>query len=400
LYFPFIYIFDGSSGRWFIMLCTKVTISIVAYNSKNVLIKCIDSILEPSKGIDMEIIVVDNKSQDGSPALIKNLFPGVRLIENNHNVGFGKAHNQSFKISQGEYFLILNPDTVIFPNAIKRMVDFMDSRKKVGVLGCKIFWDDDKMFMFPDLRIHSLKTALFQFTSFCHYFPNNRLSQWYWKSAYPLWETTMPQKVEGITGGLMMVRREIFESVGLFDENFFLFFEEHDLLRRVKKTEAEIFYLPTAEIQHYFEESVRHSNLDIGTIYLKSAFYYYQKHYKKFGTIFLKFLLVLNKFLLQFAQKFLSARNIYKEIISKNDTLIIEWPPCRKAEKYIIEISYSPNFSDRAGMFVYGETFSLKSDVLNRLPNNTGFLRILPVYADHSIGKVIRVIKITSPPIN
>ena len=99
-----------------------VTISIVSYNSKNVIADCISSLIETTQGIDIEIVVVDNCSEDGSAGLVKSLFPNVRLIENRENVGFGRAHNQSFRLSKGKYFLVLNPDTIIFPNAINKMV--------------------------------------------------------------------------------------------------------------------------------------------------------------------------------------------------------------------------------------------------------------------------------------
>ncbi|MEW6602032.1 MAG: glycosyltransferase family 2 protein, partial [Nitrospirota bacterium] len=248
-----------------------VTISIVSYNSQKVLRKCLESVIGSARDIDSEIIVVDNCSEDGSAELVKEHFPAVTLVENRENVGFGRAHNQSFRLSRGKYFLILNPDTVLAPDAIHAVVGFMESNERAGVAGCKIFWDDEKHFMFPDLRIHTLKTALLQFTPFCRFFPNSRLSRWYWRSAYRLWTAGRPITVDGVTGGFMMVRREAFESSGAFDEHFFLFFEEHDLLRRIKKGGWKIYYVPDAEIQHYYEESFRNSAIDIGAVYWQSA---------------------------------------------------------------------------------------------------------------------------------
>ena len=373
----------------------EVTVSIVTYNSKNVLENCIASIIETTKDMRIEIIVVDNCSEDGSAELVKTHFPYVRLIENIENVGFGKAHNQSFRISKGKYFLILNPDTIVFPNAIKKMVEFMDSHEHVGVAGCKIYWDDGKNFMFPDLRIHNLKMGIFHFTPFYRYFPNSLISKRYRETAYTLWDTQIPIEVNGITGGLMLVRREAFESVGFFDEKYFLFFEEHDLLKRIKKKGWGIYYLPDAVIQHYFEESVRNSSIDMGVVYTQSAFYYYKKHYKIPGYLFIKSVFALNKFILLIEQKILHNKNTYTEVYPINGRLTIKWPNHKKAKKYIVEISYSPVFSDRGGMYVTGETVSLKSDILKRLPHETGFLRVTPVYPDNSIGEVIKVFKIT-----
>jgi GT2 family glycosyltransferase len=374
---------------------TDVSISIVSYNSGHVLKDCIDSILESAKGLRIEIIVVDNCSQDGSAGFIKSHFPRVLLIENVRNAGFGAAHNQAFKRSKGRYFLILNPDTVIFDRAINALVEFMDGNDRAGVAGCKIFWDEEKNFMFPDLRIHSLATALIQFAPSCLYYTDNFLSQWYWRSAHSIWTAQAPVKVDGVTGGLMMIRRGLFEYVGGFDERFFLFFEEHDLLRRIKRLGQEIYYVPCAEILHYFEESVRNSSIDVGAVFMKSALYYYKKHYGMLGSSFIKTLLALNLACRRIKSEGASDRQEYMEVYPENGRLSIKWPPQKGAVCYLLEISYSPAFSDRGGVYVRGESFILKSDILKRLPDETGFLRVLPVHADNTTGKVVKIMKIT-----
>lgn len=365
-----------------------VTISIVSYNSKNVIENCIRSILETTKDMGIEIIVVDNCSEDGSAGLVKSLFPDVRLIENRENIGFGRAHNQAFTVSEGRYFLILNPDTVIFPGAVNIMVDFMNRHPHAGVSGPKIFWDEGLNFVFPDLKLHTLSTAFFHFTPFCRYFPDSTLSRSYWKSALRLWDASEPIEVEGITGGVMLVRREAFE---FFDENFFLFFEEHDLLRRIKKAGWKIYYIPAARILHYFEESCRNTSLNIGSIYFQSAEYYYRKHYKKFGLYFIRALMKLSPYFESFMK-----RPDDPEIIpsGRNSEFFITWRLLRDSVKYLIEISYSPNFVDRAGTYVKDNTFTLSSAVLDRLPDRKGFLRILPVFLNGSVGKVIKVFQI------
>lgn len=374
---------------------TDLTISIVTYNSKNIVKNCIDSIVDTIKDISYEIIVVDNCSEDGTSDLVKKLYPSINLIENRKNVGFSRAHNQAFNVSKGRYLLILNPDTILFTEAVNKMVRFMDSNDRAGVVGCKIFWDDGKNFMFPDLRIHSLKTALFQFTPFCQFFPQSKLSKWYWKSAYRIWSAKKPVEVEGITGGLMLARRDVFESAGMFDENFFLFFEEHDLLKRIKKAGWKIFYLPDAEIQHYFEESCRNSDIDIGKVFMQSALYYYRKHYSTLGSMLIKSLLAFSRLLHFAGPRFFDKHMRYEEIRPDKGIINITWPEEENADRYVVEMSYSPTFSDRGGMFVPRNNLTLNGDILNKLPNNTGFIRILPVYGNGSIGKVIKTIQIT-----
>ena len=375
-----------------------ITISIVTYNSRNVLKGCIDSIINTIEGISYEIIVVDNSSVDGTAGFIKEHSLSVTLIENKENVGFGRAHNQAFKLAKGKFFLILNPDTIIFPGAIDRIFRFMEANEKAGAVGCKIWWDDERNFMFPDLKIHTLKTAFINFTPFCRYFPNSSISRNYWRSAHRLWTSGMPIEAEGVTGGFMMLRREAFESAGLFDENFFLFFEEHDLLRRIKNADWDIYYLPDAEIQHYFEESFRNSDIDIRRVYIESALYYYRKYYKTPGHLLIKSLLILNKFILFIEIKILNIKQNYAEICPTAGKIIIDWPRYKKATRYLVEISYSPDFRDRGGMYTKGESLSLASDILKRLPNQTGFLRVLPVYAGTTIGRIIKTVKISNHP--
>lgn len=373
-----------------------ITVSIVTYNSEAVIRNCLDSIIQGAQECTFEILIVDNASTDGSCKLIRQNFPQVTLVENTENVGFGRAHNQAFKLAKGDALLILNPDTLVFPGTLDRMYQFMQTNARAGAIGCRIWWDDEKNFMFPDLKIHSLSTAFFNLTPFCRYFPNSFLSRNYWRSAHRLWSSGLPVTAEGITGGIMMVRRDAFESAGLFDENFFLFFEEHDLLRLIKKTGWEIYYLPEAEIQHYFEESVRNSTIDISAVYRESALYYYKKHYKKPGYYFARSLMALNKILLSLESAFTRPnKHIYPEVRPVDGRLIIKWPSDKKAKNYIVEVSYSPEFCDRGGNYVQGETLSLSSDVLKRLPDETGYIRVLPVYKDNSVGKVIRIVKIT-----
>lgn len=375
-----------------------VTISIVSYNSAAVLKQCIESVLGSAEGLSSEIIVVDNCSQDGSAVVVKEHFPEVRLIENKKNVGFGTAHNQSFRLSQGRYFLVLNPDTVLSQDTLSAMVRFMDGNHRAGAAGCKIFWDDERHFMFPDLRLHTLRTALLHFTPFCRLFPDSRLAQGYWRSAHRLWNARTPLKVEGVTGGFIMVRREAFQSAGAFDERFFLFFEEHDLFRRIKEKGWDIYYVPETEIQHYFEESFRKSSIDVGAVYMQSAFSYYRKHYGLPGHFFIKLLLLLNRFLLSLEPALLRGKETYREIHPEGGILKITWPLREGAVRYLVEVSYWPTFSDRAGMYVEGEELCLRDDLIERLPNCTGFLRISPVYDGDLTGTAIALIKISRQP--
>ncbi len=371
----------------------QVSISIVTYNSSSVIENCINSIFENTKDLTFEIILIDNCSEDNTAQIINEKFPNITFIQNTKNVGFGKAHNQTFKISKGKYFLILNPDTILFPMAINKVLDFMERNPDAGLTGCKIWWDDEKNFMFPDLPLHNLKTALLYFTPLCHFFPNNPLIKSHWQSAYTMWNATRPIEVKGVTGGFMMVRKGLFEKVGGFDENFFLFFEEHDLQRRIKKLGYKIYYIPDAEIQHYFEESCRNSSIDIGSIYRKSAIYYYKKYYNILGNFLIKFCFLINQIFTDIVKIF-KINKSYPTLRPENNTLTIKYNDFAPAHKYIIEISYTENFCDRAGMLTEKNLLKISSNILRQLPNNSGYIRILQILHDINHRKTILVKKI------
>ncbi|MFZ5906059.1 MAG: glycosyltransferase family 2 protein [Nitrospirota bacterium] len=375
---------------------TDVTISIVTYNSHPVIRECISSVLEQAQGPEIEIIVVDNASSDGTAALVKSSFPGIRLIENSTNLGFGTAHNQAFRISRGRHFLILNPDTLVYPGTVSELVRFMDSTGDAGVVGCKIFWDEEKRFMFPDLRIHTLGTAILHFTQFCRFFPGSRLAKRYWETAYRIWDAETPVAVDGISGGLMMVRREVFASAGCFDEEFFLFFEEHDLLRRIRKSGWGVYYLPGAAIRHFYEESFRNSTVDTGAVYLKSALTYYRKYYGVAGVLFVHTLRLADRFIRHLEQVVLKKQERYAVVVPSEGRLTFSWPSHKNAVRYLAEISYSPLFHDRGGMYVEGETLSLSSRILDHLPGKTGYIRILPVTRDHAAGPPWKIVRIAA----
>jgi GT2 family glycosyltransferase len=369
------------------MTDVDLTISIVTYNSKNVIGNCIDSVLNSTQGLTYEIIVVDNNSEDGTAALIKKTFPDIVLIENLTNTGFGSAQNQSFRISKGRYFLMLNPDTVLFPDTLRIMVNFMDEHPDAGISGPRIFWDEGLHFLFPDLKIHTLLTALFHFTNFSLYFPDSFLSKKYWKSALRIWTADTPIEVEGLTGGMMLARKEAFP---LFDEKYFLFFEEHDLFRLAKKQGWKLYYIPGASILHYFEESCRNSSLDIESISLQSARYFYRKYYGYAGVWWLKALVKFNGYL----EKHCKSPPL--EVISPDNDMQFRllWQTAKGAVSYLVEVSYNPNFVDRGGAIIQGNEFTLSASVLDRLPSRKGYLRVLPLDAEGSPGKAIRFVQI------
>ncbi len=227
----------------------KLSIVIVSYNVQELLDKCLKSIYIASKNIDHEIYVVDNNSQDGTKELIINKHPRVRLIANTHNIGFSKANNQAIKFAKGEYVLILNPDTVLMPDTLVKMLKFMDQKDaKVAIATCKIelpsgLLDRDCRRSFP-----TPARALTHFTGLSKIFRGTKIFDSYYMGYISINQET---EVDACVGAFMFIRRKILKEVGNFDEDYFFYGEDLDLCYRIRQHNYKIFYTPITKIIHH-----------------------------------------------------------------------------------------------------------------------------------------------------
>lgn len=260
-----------------------LSIIIVSYNTKELLINCLHSIFRKSFNIDFEVIVVDNASFDDSAKEVKKNFPEIKLITNRRNVGFSKANNQAFKICKGEYILLLNPDTVVLSNVLKTMVNFMSKNPKCGVLGCKILNPDLTLqrscFKFPTLLTRFLRMTYLE-----KLFPRNRFLA---MRRLGDWNYNEVREVDFVSGACLMTRKEILENTGFLDENLF-WTEDADLCYRIKKKGWNVCFTPNARVIHYGGQS------SASNIYVKllnqywSQIKFYKKHYKNWNCTILK----------------------------------------------------------------------------------------------------------------
>lgn len=216
-----------------------LTISIVNWNTKKFLEKCLKSIYGNTKLSDFEVIVVDNASEDGSTIMIKEKFPQIKLIANSKNLGFGKAHNQVIKNCQSKYILILNSDVIILDEAIDKMIEFMEKNDDSDVVTCKVLNKDGSIQLFVNHIPFLFKEMLIRIPYFNKYFMYKRVNY------------NKFQRIENFNGSCYIARKIAFNKVGLFDESFFAYAEETDLFLRMKKKNMKIYYLPEAEIIHY-----------------------------------------------------------------------------------------------------------------------------------------------------
>lgn len=254
-----------------------LSIVIVNYNTDRLLRDCLRSIYESIKGIEFEIYVVDNNSSDDSLRYAKEGFKDVKYIENKNNIGFSRASNQGIKSSEARYVLLLNPDTIIKPGAIERMVKFMDLCQDTGVLGPQILYPDGKI-QLSCRSLPSLKTALFsRYSLLTRLFPNNRLSREYLLSDF---DHRQIREVDWVSGSCMMIRAKVFADIGLMGEDFFMYCEDVDFCHRVKTKGWKIVYFPDAQIVHYIGGSNKGAKSKTIIAHHRSMYIFYKKHFR------------------------------------------------------------------------------------------------------------------------
>lgn len=306
----------------------KLSIIIVTYNSEKLIGPCLESIFKTTAGLDFEIIIVDNNSQDGTINLIKAKFPQILLIENKENIGFARAINQGVKIAQGEFVLLLNPDMRVLNKAIQKSLEFLEKNfstssgdyKKIGILGGQLLYPETSKIQPSFGRFPSL------FTEFLYTFGLHRIFPWgrfIYKNIFSFWKFKKTHAIDWVGGGFMMIKKEVFGKVGLFDENFFLYLEDIDFCCRAREAGYGIYYFPYAQVEHHHMASSK-TDLSRPIIYEAKSLMYYFKKYKK-NVSALKFLIWLRLNLRIFAYFVLSLfGQKYKELCEANRKANVE----------------------------------------------------------------------------
>jgi hypothetical protein len=246
-----------------------LSILIVNWNTKALLIQCLKSVHQKMGNGEREVFVVDNGSVDGSVESVREKFPEVIVIQNPMNLGFAKANNQAQSLSKGKYTLLLNPDTQVQAGAIETLIAFMDAHPEVGVAGAQFLNSDG-----------SKQNSIANFPSLATELLNKSLLRWFFPKTFPGKEIKYhePIEVESVIGACMMVRREAMEQVGLLDEDYFLFLEETDWCYRIKRAGWKIYHHPQAEIYHFQGKSAEKDKKRAKVEYYRSRYQYFKKH--------------------------------------------------------------------------------------------------------------------------
>ena len=254
----------------------KLSVIIVNYNVSAFLEQALTSVVKAMRGVDGEIIVVDNHSVDNSVAMVKAKFSQVKLIENQENVGFAKANNQAIRISSGEYVLLLNPDTLVEEDTFEKCLRFMDETPDCGGLGVKMVDGQGRFLPESKRGIPYPKSSFYKLFGLSKLFPKSQKFGAYHATYIGEDET---HEVEVLSGAFMMMRKSVLDQVGLLDEDYFMYGEDIDLSYRILKGGYKNYYFPQTRIIHYKGESTKKGSLNYVYVFYKAMQIFARKHF-------------------------------------------------------------------------------------------------------------------------
>jgi len=261
----------------------NVSIIVVNWNTKELLLGCLKSIYDTTINSNIEVIVVDNGSHDGSSQAVKESFPQVTLIQNDENKGFAKANNQALSIALGRYILLLNSDALLTDGALTGLVNFMDTTSEAGIAACQyVNRDGSKQNSFDNFP--TLATELLNKTILKTLFPKKYPSK---KKEY-----YEPMEVESVIGACMIVRKEAITQVGMLDEDYFFFMEETDWCFRMHKAGWKIYHLPEIKVYHLQGQSKEKDPSKAWIEYYRSSYIFFKKYRSIFSYLTLRVLRV------------------------------------------------------------------------------------------------------------
>jgi GT2 family glycosyltransferase len=248
----------------------------VNYNVRYFLEQCLLSVARASGGIDVEVIVVDNNSTDGSEAYLKERFPDLIYKSNTENVGFGRACNQGLTLARGSYILFLNPDTILQEDCLHTCLDFFKKHPDTGAIGVRMV-DGTGAFLKESKRsFPSPLTALYKLSGLSLLFPHSRLF-----GRYHLGHLGEDQnwEVDVLAGAFMLIPRAVLDNVGSFDEAFFMYGEDVDLSYRIQAAGYKNWYLADTTIIHFKGESTKRGSLNYVRLFYSAMNIFVRKHY-------------------------------------------------------------------------------------------------------------------------
>jgi len=259
----------------------ELSVILVSFNDRIHLEKCLQSLRVSPPELDLEIIVVDNNSSDGSPDLVKKKFPEVKLFCNSENLGFSKANNLGIRASTGEFVLFLNNDTIVNIQALTVLLDEMKRNPSAGATGPALL-SDQEIYQVSFGKKVDFFSEFIQKGFFNFYYSKKLKSD------------QQVREVGWLSAACLLVRRIALEETGFFDENYFLYFEDIDLCYQIRQKGWALRFCPQAQITHIGGTSTSTVKNSSRYHYRKSQIYFYRKHNSRLSLGLLKIYLWIN----------------------------------------------------------------------------------------------------------
>jgi len=252
----------------------RISVCLVSWNVRDDLVACLDSLADAAPGVAHEAIVVDNASTDDTVTVLRERFPQAELIENRENRGFAAATNQAMAAASGETLLLLNPDTLLPPNALSELLHVADAHPEAGLIAPKLLNPDGSLQ--PSCRrFPTVGAALFRHTLLGRLFPRNR-----WAAVYVMaeWGHDEVREVDWASGACLLVRRDLYETIGPLDEGFFWGSEDVDYCYRARAAGRQVLYTPRPAIVHRIGASTNQAPVRTILRFHRSMARLYRKH--------------------------------------------------------------------------------------------------------------------------
>lgn len=262
----------------------NLSVVIVSWNVCDKLRSNLKAIYNNTQNINFEVFIIDNNSQDNTVEMVEEEFPQIKLIKNKENLGFAKANNQVLEEIKGKYILFLNPDMKVKKGTLEGIVKWMDKHPKAGIAGCRLV--DENGAIVPHVRrFPTVWDQLAIILKIPHFLPNI-LNKYLMKN----FDYSHSASVDSIRGSFFITRKEIIEKIGCWDERYFIWFEDVDFCKRVKKAGWKIMYTPVVECIDYMGQSFKQVKRGKTQIYFRNSML---KYFKKWHPIWQYFLLFL-----------------------------------------------------------------------------------------------------------
>ena len=253
-----------------------LSVIIVNYNVKHFLEQCLCSVQKAISGMEAEVIVIDNASSDNSIVFLQPRFPSFIFVSNINNTGFSKACNQGYVASKGKYILFLNPDTIVPEDCFSKCISFLDKQNDAGAMGIRMIDGSGKFLKESKRAFPSPLTALYKLSGLSALFPK---SETFAKYHLEYLAENENNPVDVLAGAFMMIRREVLEKVGAFDETFFMYAEDIDLSYRIQEAGYKNYYFSESSIIHFKGESTRKLTLNYVRMFYSAMNVFVKKHY-------------------------------------------------------------------------------------------------------------------------